>query len=1512
MLKKRNLFVLLFLIPLVASTEILVLENFENNPDRWRAGELEREILHGGSAAFRWDTNSRERVTFQFARKDWEQYPFFNIWVYSLKATGATINVVLTSENSASIGWDYYNASFKVDWQGWKVIQLSREEFQANRSPAGWHKIDEVMFSARGWGHEPVAGTVLVLDDLFLSKNVDLTQHDEYGKNLLKNPSFEQGLDKPEGWSTFQPQGKSTLTWVSGEAHSGLRSVMISAEETARASWGQRVSVKPGEVYEVSLWYKTENIKTVDRGVTVRLLFSDQHSRDNAVDPFHYLDCSLVAPEWVMAKRRVKVPEGAAYLNVQMFLWVASGKVWFDDISLVKLPPDTPLSTEPVAESLNKGPVPPTASSFLKTYKAAGDISIDGGLSDWQHVPGHEGALLGDIRFLMDVNGPYNGAKDLSALVYSQWDEENLYFAVVATDDVVNNSFEDEVWRGDALWLALKFGDNNELNSSYDFIFGFGTGNIADVKPKIVLFNRGEELLNEPTELPIAIAKTGDGYILEAAIPWEELAPKAGDKYERFAPGSGQKIGIGLALYDSDQTTSPTARQKIMSWNTRMDRYDSTQCGVLELVEKAEGTEIRVGQLKAPELLPREATTFDYVPRPVLGSPETDGVPFGLYFSREDIPALREKVKTGLAKQIWEKLYKNAESLLVTWHPEENVSQYMSLAKARDLLRKIHILGLAYVISGDPRFADLTRRTLLSTTQYGEWRDYNEHGGDRHPAALETAEMLKGVATGYDWVYNALTPQERELICQAMLDKAMFKLADFIVNPSKRWAKLNNWGEVIIGGFGVGALVLRDTYPQAQKWLDDAVAYFSEALDNYYHPDGAVDEAIRYWNYAGAYTLFLMEPLRRGGIANFYEHEGWKNTMQYAYHMRVPTAKGRSGTIAFNDCNYGEGPIAMIPVRFASYYKDPAAQYFWQLNFGEEFATNEWGELAFVLLWYDPSVEPEPPELPLSKHFKSLDWVLLRSGWEEDDLLFAFKAGLGEGHNHMDRNSFILEAYGERLAVDSGVGSYTEPLYRSWYIPTVSHNTLLFESRGQKKARAPIVQFWPASTYDYLIGDASANYDRPVEMFKRHVLYLRPSWLLLIDECTLTNEVAIQWQLHTLGSLKVQDNTIVLDRPKAELVVEVIEPQEIEYILDRGNLEGRVGASEYVRFWEKGSFNQDRGVGDENSITFGKPNLLKNGALDEGTGIPSGFGSWLASGQAEITIDDEVMFAGLGSCRIFATTLSRVNINQRVPVKQGKKMALSYYCKTENLESGDWGSVVRVQFMDQSGKPITEDHIHIVGSKGTTGWRYYEEVFEVRPGTVYLLIEPFLWNATGTVWFDELRLVELEDDEEQASKNRISEEIVTLLLPLSKGEARPSVRKECTDEGQFIQIKSKCNLDTVLISMQKEHLQVDSNVLSGKLGLIRREDDTVKTVGLHQGTKLVYEGKEYLAASRPVEVTVNYHQNTAELYVEAEHTCTLSFWSPASQKNVDLEVKAGSWQAAVTAEGKVELKPWNP
>ena len=318
----------------------------------------------------------------------------------------------------------------------------------------------------------------------------------------------------------------------------------------------------------------------------------------------------------------------------------------------------------------------------------------------------------------------------------------------------------------------------------------------------------------------------------------------------------------------------------------------------------------------------------------------------GLYFDEDDLSALREKVQSGYPARMCEQLLKMCNELLTAFTPELEYDDMEVKRTTRDLafwephlsyVRRnadiIQKLGLAYLITGDERYADMGKRTMLVQAKHGEWHQYYRTHG-----TIECGEVCKGMATGYDWLYGTLSSDERKTIETAMAEKGGGDLTGSLTGTGEgmkpqdgeRYAA-NNFGLVMSGGLGLIALALEGRHPDAQDWLNLAVGYMRKSIVQQYGIDGGIVEASRYWNYSTPFCLFLMEPLKRLKGIDLYSIPSFSKTADFPIYVHSATTKGPQGVANFADTVFGEPAThGCILLKFASHYQRGEYQHFWK------------------------------------------------------------------------------------------------------------------------------------------------------------------------------------------------------------------------------------------------------------------------------------------------------------------------------------------------------------------------------------------------------------------------------------------------------------------------------------------------------------------------------------------------------------------------------------------------------
>jgi len=206
-----------------------------------------------------------------------------------------------------------------------------------------------------------------------------------------------------------------------------------------------------------------------------------------------------------------------------------------------------------------------------------------------------------------------------------------------------------------------------------------------------------------------------------------------------------------------------------------------------------------------------------------------------------------------------------------------------------------------------------------------------------------------------------------------------------------------------------------------------------------------------------------------------------------------------------------------------------------------------------------PLPAPKPlDELPRERCFHDVGWVSMHSalGRPDEDIHITFKSSpYGSfSHSHADQNAFILNAYGEGLAINSAYREFhRSPHHKEWTWQTKSKNALLIDDKGQKpqdkKASGKITRFDVADRYVWTTGDATAAYQtvqpaKRVKRVTRDLVFVDRRYLVLRDRVELTSAEKISWLLHAEKNLSWDEATGIatIRGDKASLTAKVIGP----------------------------------------------------------------------------------------------------------------------------------------------------------------------------------------------------------------------------------------------------------------------------------------------------------------------------------------------------------------------------------
>ncbi len=515
-----------------------------------------------------------------------------------------------------------------------------------------------------------------------------------------------------------------------------------------------------------------------------------------------------------------------------------------------------------------------------------------------------------------------------------------------------------------------------------------------------------------------------------------------------------------------------------------------------------------------------------------------------LLASAADFAALRQRSEENRTLKGWiTNLHRQAGEILRAEPSKYEIPDGLRLlATSRRVLERMYVLGLLYRLEGGKEYSERAWKELETAAAFRDWNP-------RH--FLDTAEMTHAFAIGYDWFYDAWSPEQRTLLEHTMVEKG-FGPALKIYHSGGGWARArHNWNQVCNGGIGMGALAIGDVQPAISgEVLHDGLESIQLAMEEF-APDGAWKEGPGYWNYATAYNVALLAGLQTALGKDF----GLSSMPAFGQTGLFPIYLTGPLDLTFNYADGGE-------------HKVRAAQMFWLAQRFHEpaFAKHEMAAAPPApqdVLWFDPAMaETRGDELPLSKYFRGAEVAVMRSAWNDKNASFVgFKAGDNKAnHSHLDLGTFVFDAEGTRWAPDLGADDYNLPGYfgsQRWHyyrLRAEGHNTLVINpSNGpdqDPKAAGRITRFKDRPGDAFAVADLTAAYKDSAEKWWRGIA-LKQANLLVQDEVQTKHPSEVWWFMHTLADAKLgpDGRSAVLTRGSAALHAQILAPSEARFMV---------------------------------------------------------------------------------------------------------------------------------------------------------------------------------------------------------------------------------------------------------------------------------------------------------------------------------------------------------------------------
>jgi hypothetical protein len=395
------------------------------------------------------------------------------------------------------------------------------------------------------------------------------------------------------------------------------------------------------------------------------------------------------------------------------------------------------------------------------------------------------------------------------------------------------------------------------------------------------------------------------------------------------------------------------------------------------------------------------------------------------------------------------------------------------------------------------------------------------------------------LALGLDWLPSAWSADERALILQSISVRMDDFAANLIHGPRPlRKDLLDSHPNEVLGALAETAILLLGETPAAERWFDDFVPLYVETTLPFAGDDGGYANGSTYAMVdIGEFSVRHWDTLRRAAGIDL-RHKPWvTNFGRYMVYMTPPgTPVGSFGDGA--EAEMSEAWARHARVFYAARVRQPL--YDW---YARQWLQEGMSSLNFLLSpAADFSGAGFPDGTPAAAVFTSVGVAAMHSDLQDRNRtsLYLRSSPFGSvSHGHADQNSFVLNAAGMPLLLDSGYYDfYNSPHHLGWTKRTIAHNAMTFDGglgqdepsrlQGTARTKGEITQFSTSADMDLLVGDATAAYRGQLSKASRGIVYLRPDTFVIFDLLESAIPRKWEWNLHaarqfeTLGDLRLR------------------------------------------------------------------------------------------------------------------------------------------------------------------------------------------------------------------------------------------------------------------------------------------------------------------------------------------------------------------------------------------------------
>jgi hypothetical protein len=474
----------------------------------------------------------------------------------------------------------------------------------------------------------------------------------------------------------------------------------------------------------------------------------------------------------------------------------------------------------------------------------------------------------------------------------------------------------------------------------------------------------------------------------------------------------------------------------------------------------------------------------------------------------------------------------------------------------------------------------------------------------RGPTALddEEATFVAWVVTlGYDWLGSALTATEQIQVLES-LNTRIGDLYNWVIGPL-HWPTFNppagvnpplwqyprdSHRNMTAGLVAMISTLLVGDLPAANSWVQDLLPFALNVVSPYSGEEGGYSNGTPYslWNVGMSLSPWYVlrwatcgspqtciDLAQKAWVRNYGRFLAYFVPPTFAAEVVVHDARSADpGTpIGLFGDGFAEPQLFEERSRYGKGYTHfaPSALGCW---YAAGLVREDFTRIEYLMSPPNTCASTAFPSGTANSLFlPSVGWLAMHSDLADlnrTSVYFKSSPRPFGAYNHQsaDQNAFVVNAGGERLAIESGYyndqgAPYDSDHWQFWVKRTKSKNAITFDGgQGQHAYEhagpdqfttiryGSITQQQSTADFDIVTGDATDAYNGALTKAVRSLVYLRPGAILVYDNVASSTARTWEWNLHALNPFTVvSDSRVRITKGTQSLCVDMLAGPGVQF-----------------------------------------------------------------------------------------------------------------------------------------------------------------------------------------------------------------------------------------------------------------------------------------------------------------------------------------------------------------------------